>query len=79
MCTASENMKAIYDIAKERNISVHLDGARVFNAATALGVDVKEITQYADSVQFCLSKGLCAPVGSLVAGPEDFVARGQEG
>jgi len=73
-----ENMKAIYDIAKERNISVHLDGARVFNAATALGVDVKEITQYADSVQFCLSKGLCAPVGSLVAGPEDFVARARK-
>lgn len=70
-----ENMKAIYELAKSQGISVHLDGARVFNAATTLGVDVKEITQYADSVQFCLSKGLCAPVGSLVAGPKDFIDR----
>lgn len=70
-----ENMKAVYEVAKSRGIPVHLDGARVFNAAVALGVDVKQITQYADSVQFCLSKGLCAPAGSLVAGPKDFVER----
>lgn len=70
-----ENMRAIYEIAQDAGIKVHLDGARVFNAAVALGVDVKEITQYCDSVQFCLSKGLCAPVGSLVAGPRDFIER----
>lgn len=70
-----DNMKAIYELAHEKGVNVHLDGARVFNAAVALGVDVKEITKYCDSVQFCLSKGLCAPVGSLVAGPKDFIAR----
>ena len=70
-----ENMRAIYELAKAQGIAVHLDGARVFNAAAALGVDVKQITKFADSVQFCLSKGLCAPVGSLVAGPKDFIER----
>jgi threonine aldolase len=60
---------------KERGISVHLDGARVFNAAVALGVDVKELTRSVDSVMFCLSKGLCAPVGSMVAGSEEFMRR----
>ena len=60
---------------KERGISVHLDGARVFNAAVALGVDVKELTRNVDSVMFCLSKGLCAPVGSMVAGSEEFMRR----
>ncbi|QUL98079.1 MAG: low-specificity L-threonine aldolase [Candidatus Fermentithermobacillus carboniphilus] len=73
-----DNMKRIYEIAKEKGVFVHLDGARVFNAAVALGVDVKEITKYADSVQFCLSKGLCAPVGSLVAGPRTFVDRARK-
>jgi threonine aldolase len=60
---------------KERGIPVHLDGARVFNAAVALGVDVKELTRNVDSVMFCLSKGLCAPVGSMVAGSEEFIRR----
>lgn len=73
-----DNMKAIYELAKQHGINVHLDGARVFNAATALDVDVKQITRYADSVQFCLSKGLCAPVGSLVAGPKEFVDRARK-
>ncbi|HHX10641.1 MAG TPA: low-specificity L-threonine aldolase [Firmicutes bacterium] len=73
-----ENMKAIYGPAKEQGLAVHLDGARVFNAAAALGVDVRQITQYTDSVQFCLSKGLCAPVGSLVAGPEDFIDKARK-
>lgn len=73
-----DNMKAIYDLAKEQGVSVHLDGARVFNTATSLGVDVKEVTRYTDSVQFCLSKGLCAPVGSLVAGPRPFVDRARK-
>ncbi len=73
-----DNMKEIFNLAKEQGISVHLDGARVFNAATSLGVDVKEVTRYTDSVQFCLSKGLCAPVGSLVAGPKSFVDRARK-
>ena len=61
-----DNMKAIYEVAHEGNARVHLDGARVFNAAVGLGVDVREITKWADSVQFCLSKGLCSPMGSIV-------------
>ena len=59
--------------AHDRNIPVHLDGARIFNAATALGRSVEEITEGFDSVMFCLSKGLGAPVGSLVVGGKDFI------
>ncbi|MFC7239547.1 low-specificity L-threonine aldolase [Saliphagus sp. GCM10025317] len=61
--------------ARERDVAVHLDGARVFNAATALDVDVTDVTRHADSVMFCLSKGLGAPVGSMLAGDADFVER----
>ena len=53
----------------------HLDGARLFNAAVAQGVDIKALTQAADSLSFCLSKGLCAPVGSLLCGSAEFIAR----
>lgn len=70
-----EKMKEIYDTAAEHQIPVHLDGARVFNAAASLNVPVSEIAQYADSVTFCLSKGLCAPVGSIVAGTASFIKR----
>ncbi len=73
-----DNMQSVYEIAKARDISVHLDGARIFNAATALGVDVKQIAQYADSIQFCLSKGLCAPAGSLVVGSKAFIDRARK-
>ncbi|MFP9191674.1 threonine aldolase family protein [Natronosalvus vescus] len=59
--------------ARERDVPVHLDGARVFNAATALDVPVTDITQHVDSVMFCLSKGLGAPVGSMLAGDADFI------
>ncbi|WP_425447195.1 low-specificity L-threonine aldolase [Dethiothermospora halolimnae] len=70
-----EKMKEIYDLAKGNNIPVHLDGARVFNAATYLDCDVKEITQYTDSLMCCLSKGLSAPVGSILAGNKEFIER----
>ncbi|MBL5981198.1 threonine aldolase [Petrotoga sp. 9T1HF07.CasAA.8.2] len=73
-----ENMKEISEIAHENEIPVHLDGARVFNAATYLNVDPTEITQYCDSVMFCLSKGLCAPVGSIVAGSKDFIQKAKK-
>jgi len=66
-------MKSYWDVAKAHDLSVHLDGARVFNAAVALGVDVKEIAQYVDTIQLCLSKGLAAPVGSMVVGPQDVI------
>jgi threonine aldolase len=68
-------MKQVRVLADKHNLSVHLDGARVFNAAVALGVDVKAITQYVDSVTFCLSKGLSAPVGSVICGSPEFIAK----
>ncbi|CAM4023462.1 low-specificity L-threonine aldolase [Mesobacillus thioparans] len=69
----AENMEAIYKIASANNVPVHLDGARLFNAAAAAGVDVKEFAKYTDTVQICLSKGLGAPVGSIIAGSADFI------
>lgn len=73
-----EVMKDSYNTAKEFGMHVHLDGARLFNAATALKVDVKEITQYTDSVMFCLSKGLCAPLGSMLAGSKEFIEKARK-
>jgi threonine aldolase len=67
------DMDAVRCAAIEWGLPIHLDGARIFNAAAALGVEAREIAARADSVMFCLSKGLCAPVGSLLAGPKDFV------
>ncbi|MFQ6036731.1 MAG: low-specificity L-threonine aldolase [Sedimentisphaerales bacterium] len=69
-----EYTNAVVALAKEHGLSVHLDGARVFNAAVALGVDVRELTRGADSLSFCLSKGLSAPVGSVVCGCREFIA-----
>ncbi|MBE6013650.1 low-specificity L-threonine aldolase [Anaeropeptidivorans aminofermentans] len=68
-----EYLKEIRAIADEKNIKVHMDGARVFNAAAYLNIDVKEIVQYVDSVMFCLSKGLSAPVGSMLCGTKEFI------
>ena len=73
-----ETMAEIRRIADEHGLNVHLDGARVFNAAAALGVDVKEITRYADSVSCCLSKGLCAPVSAIFAGRAETVKRARK-
>ncbi len=70
-----EQMASMTETARKYNLSVHLDGARIFNAALALGVEAKDIAAHADSVQFCLSKGLSAPVGSLVVGSQDFIQR----
>lgn len=67
-------LEPLLALAKERKLAAHLDGARVFNAAAALGADVKELTRGFDSVMFCLSKGLGAPVGSLLCGAKDFIA-----
>lgn len=68
-----ENLKAIKEVADKYNLPVHMDGARVFNAAASLKVDVKEITKNCDTIMFCLSKGLCAPVGSMLAGSKEFI------
>jgi len=66
-------MKQVYDIAKKHHLSVHLDGARIFNAATALNVEVDQIAQYADTVSVCLSKALGSPLGTVLVGPADFI------
>ena len=70
----SEYLDSVAALAKEHGLSVHLDGARIFNAAIALGIDVKELTANVDSLSFCLSKGLSAPVGSVVCGSSEFIA-----
>ncbi|SKC63784.1 low-specificity L-threonine aldolase [Maledivibacter halophilus] len=72
------NMKAIKELAVTKNIPVHLDGARIFNAAKSLKVDVKEVTRHTDSVMFCLSKGLAAPIGSILAGHKDFIKKARK-
>jgi threonine aldolase len=71
----TELAEEICDMAHEQGIRVHLDGARIFNAATYLKTDVASITRKFDSVQFCVSKGLGAPVGSLIVGSRDFVEK----
>jgi threonine aldolase len=68
-------MEEVWEKAKERKLPVHLDGARIFNAATALGVDVKTLTRGFDTVMFCLSKGLGAPVGSMLVGSAQLMER----
>ena len=70
-----EYIQAVGRIARENNLSLHIDGARIFNAAAALNVSVKEVVAPADSVMFCLSKGLVAPVGSMLVGTKKFINR----
>lgn len=73
-----ENMRNIYDISQRSGIPIHLDGARIFNAATTLGVEARNIAKYSDSVMYCLSKGLCAPVGSMLCGSKEFIAKARK-
>jgi threonine aldolase len=68
-----EYVDSVAAIARRHGIKLHLDGARIFNAAVALGIDVKELTHSADSMIFCLSKGLSAPVGSMICGTQEFI------
>ncbi len=70
-----KNMEEIQNVAKEKNIPIHLDGARYFNASNALNVDYKQLASCVDSVSICLSKGLCAPIGSLLVGSEKFIQK----
>lgn len=68
-----EYHQAVYDLAHQRGIPLHLDGARIFNAAVALEIPARKFADLCDSITFCLSKGLCAPVGSILCGTKDFV------
>ena len=68
-------VKKVGDLTKERGLAFHLDGARIFNAATALALPAKELASPFDSVTFCLSKGLSAPVGSVLCGSHGFIAK----
>jgi threonine aldolase len=70
-----ERMAAYVDLTRRYHLKLHLDGARIFNAAVALSIDVKELTRGADSVTFCLSKGLCAPVGSVLVSDHETIQR----
>ena len=70
-----EKLEAVYREASGRGIPVHMDGARLFNASVASGVPARQFAACADTVQICLSKGLGAPVGSLIAGPREWIGR----
>ncbi len=73
-----ETLQDVYDMAQSCGIPVHIDGARLFNAALALETDISELAACCDSVCFCLSKGLCAPVGSVLAGDAEFIDRARQ-
>ena len=70
-----EYTRQVGEIARANNLKFHIDGARIFNAAAVLGAEVKDLVSPADSVMFCLSKGLASPVGSMLAGTKAFIAR----
>jgi len=72
-----ENLKALRAVADRHGLRLHIDGARIFNASTASGVPVLEYARCADSIMFCLSKGLSAPIGSMLVGPKDFIDYGR--
>ncbi len=71
-----EQVKALTAVARDHDLKIHCDGARLFNAAVALGIPAKKLVEEVDSVQICLSKGLSAPVGSIIAGTEEFIHDG---
>ena len=78
VCTPLPVMQALARVAHDAGIPLHVDGARVFNAAVALGLTVDKLVADADSVQFCVSKGLGAPVGSLLAGSREFIGKARK-
>jgi len=70
-----EEIKKVSKVCSENNLKLHLDGARIFNASVESGISVKEYSEQVDSISFCFSKGLGAPVGSILCGEEDFIQR----
>ncbi len=73
-----EQVKAMVEVARDHKLAVHCDGARIFNAAVALKTDVKNLVKDCDSVMFCVSKGLSAPIGSLLGGDEEFIDKARQ-
>jgi threonine aldolase len=71
----TEYTKSVGDLARKNKLALHIDGARIFNAAVALGIPAKKLVAPADSITFCLSKGLCAPVGSVLCGSKEFIVK----
>jgi len=73
-----DQLKEIKEISMQNNVKLYMDGARIFNASTALNVDPREFTKNVDNLMFCLSKGLCCPVGSLIVGDQMFVEKARK-
>ncbi|MDH7508188.1 MAG: low-specificity L-threonine aldolase [Methanomassiliicoccales archaeon] len=73
-----DEVRGVARVAHDFGMKVHIDGARIFNAAIALGVDVREYARHVDSISFCLSKGLCAPVGSVLVGNKEFIEKARK-
>lgn len=74
-CWSLDEVKAVAEVAHKNGLKVHMDGARIFNASVATGTSVKDYAKDIDSVQFCLSKGLGAPVGSMLVGSKEFIEK----
>ncbi|QLH74749.1 MAG: low-specificity L-threonine aldolase [Methanomassiliicoccales archaeon] len=74
-CWTPDQVASVSKVATDHGLKVHIDGARIFNAAIALDVSVREFMRHVDSMSFCLSKGLCCPVGSVLLGSDDFIER----
>jgi threonine aldolase len=77
-CLTAKQTRELASKAKSYDMKVHVDGARIFNAAIALGTDVRDLTREVDSVTFCLSKGLSCPLGSIMAGSREFIERARK-
>ncbi|MDD2296937.1 MAG: low-specificity L-threonine aldolase [Sphaerochaetaceae bacterium] len=75
VCYPLKTLQDIKSLAEKYNLTIHMDGARLFNAAVATGIDVSHIAKNADTVSFCLSKGLGAPVGSMLCGTQEFIKK----
>jgi threonine aldolase len=75
VCWPLDALAAVRGVASRHGLAVHMDGARIFNAAVAMGIEAEEIARHADTVTFCISKGLGAPVGSVLCGPNEIIER----
>jgi threonine aldolase len=75
---APNQLKEIKEITNQNNVKLYMDGARIFNASTALNIHPQELAKYVDNLMFCLSKGLCCPVGSLIVGDQMFVNKARK-